>query len=377
MAAVTSHFAISLFTSIISSKPQDNVIISPTSVSSALAMVAAGARGKTFDEIEQAFGWKSGSNDGLVKEILQEANKLSKDCTKSCSLKSANGIWLDNDFSLTASYKSFLEKFGLEVSKVDFKTDSLGATEKINKWVEEHTNKKIAKLFQDGDLNELTRTVLVNAIYFKGNWMIPFNKEHTSTAPFYITGDKKVDVKLMYHSGDFRYVNDMKSNCDIVQLEYEGSAFSMIIIVPHEIDGLSSVTSDISFSQFAKWKKDIEGSEKENIDLFLPKFKVSHRVDLKKSLASLGITEMFCDRANLTGISEARNLYVDSAVHEAVIEVNEQGTEAAGATGIGIGYMSLPPQVRADRPFLFMVVSHKTNSIVFMGKMADPSKYVD
>ena len=374
MAAVTSHFAISLFTSIISSKPQDNVIISPTSVSSALAMVAAGARGKTFDEIEQAFGWKSGSNNGLAMEILEEANKLSKDCTKSCSLKSANGIWLDDEFSLTTAYKKFLEKFGLQASRVDFKTDSLGSAEKINKWVEEHTNKKITKLFQDGDLNDLTRAVLVNAIYFKGDWMVPFDKEHTSTAPFYVTGDKKVDVKLMYHSGDFRYVNDMKSNCDVVQLEYEGSAFSMIVIVPHEVDGLTTVTSSISLSQFAKWKKDVEGSGKENIDLFLPKFKISHRVDLKKSLTSLGINEMFCDKANLTGISEGRNLYVDSAVHEAVIEVNEQGTEAAGATGIGIGFMSLPPQVRADRPFLFMVVSHKTNSIVFIGKMADPSK---
>ena len=374
MAAVTSHFAISLFSSIISSVPHDNVVISPASISSALAMIAAGARGKTLEEIEKAFAKSSDKDFGLATSILQEANMSALECTDSCSLKSANGVWLDKEFIVSTSYKKFMERFGLEAAKADFKTDSAGSTRKINKWVEEHTNNKISKLFQDGDLDELTRTVLVNAIYFKGNWLVPFDKEQTSTAPFYVTSDKKVDTKLMYHSGEFRYLNDMEKNCDIVELEYEGSAFSMIVIVPHEIDGLHRITSTISLPQFAKWITDLERSQKETVDIFLPKFKASHRVDLKKSLGSLGISEMFCDRANLTGISEAGNLYVSSAVHEAIIEVNEEGTEAAGATGIGIGFMSLPPQVRADRPFLFAVFSHKTNSIVFMGKMIDPSK---
>ena len=374
MAAVTSHFAISLFSSIISSVPHDNVVISPASISSALAMIAAGARGKTLEEIEKAFAKSSDKDFGLATSILQEANRSALERTDSCSLKSANGVWLDKEFIVSTSYKKFMERFGLEAAKADFKTDSTGSTRKINKWVEEHTNNKISKLFQDGDLDELTRTVLVNAIYFKGNWLVPFDKEQTSTAPFYVTSDKKVDTKLMYHSGEFRYLNDMEKNCDIVEFEYESSAFSMIVIVPHEIDGLHRITSTISLPQFAKWITDLERSRKETVDIFLPKFKASHRVDLKKSLGSLGISEMFCDRANLTGISEAGNLYVSSAVHEAIIEVNEEGTEAAGATGIGIGFMSLPPQVRADRPFLFAVLSHKTNSIVFMGKMIDPSK---
>ena len=374
MAAVTSQFAISLFTSLIASKPQENVIISPTSVSSALALVAAGARGKTLDEIEKAFAWKAGSNDGLATAIFQEGQKLAKECSKSCSLKSANGIWLDNEFIVNESYKNFLGTFGLKTAKVDFKTDSQGATEKINRWVEEHTNKKITKLFQERVLDDLTRMVIVNAIYFKGNWLMPFDKEHTVAAPFHVGKGKEVNVQMMYHSGEFRYINDMKANCDIVQLQYEGSEFSMIAIVPHEIDGLARVTSSMDLSQFGKWKTELEASVKETVDVFLPKFKVSHRVDLKKSLGSLGISDMFCDRANLTGLSKAGNLYVSSAVHEAVIEVNEEGTEAAGATGIGIGFMSLPPQVRADRPFLFMIVSHKTNSIVFLGKMVDPSK---
>ena len=374
MAAVTSQFAISLFTSLIASKPQENVIISPTSVSSALALVAAGARGKTLDEIEKAFAWKAGSNDGLATAIFQEGQKLAKECSKSCSLKSANGIWLDNEFIVNESYKNFLGTFGLKTAKVDFKTDSQGATEKINRWVEEHTNKKITKLFQERVLDDLTRMVIVNAIYFKGNWLMPFDKEHTVAAPFHVGKGKEVNVQMMYHSGEFRYINDMKANCDIVQLQYEGSEFSMIAIVPHEIDGLARVTSSMDLSQFGKWKTELEASVKETVDVFLPKFKVSHRVDLKESLGSLGISDMFCDRANLTGLSKAGNLYVSSAVHEAVIEVNEEGTEAAGATGIGIGFMSLPPQVRADRPFLFMIVSHKTNSIVFLGKMVDPSK---
>jgi len=374
MAALTSHFAISLFSSIISSVPNDNVVISPASISSALAMIAAGARGKTLKEIEKAFAKSNDKDFGLATLILQEANRSALECTDSCSLKSANGVWLDKEIIVNTPYKKFIETFGLEAAEVDFKTDVAGSTRKINKWVEEHTKKKISKLFQDGDLDELTRTVLVNAVYFKGNWLVPFDKEQTSIAPFYVTSDKKVDAKLMYHSGEFRYLNDMEKNCDIVQLEYEGSAFSMVVIVPHEIDGLHRITSTISLAQFTKWIADVRGSQKETVDVFLPKFKASHRVDLKKSLESLGISEMFCDRADLKGISEAGNLYVSSAVHEAVIDVNEEGTEAAGATGIGIGFMSLPPQVRADRPFLFAVLSHQTNSIIFMGKMTDPSK---
>ena len=375
MAAITSHFAISLFSSIIASNPQDNVVLSPMSISSALALVAAGSKGKTLEEIEKALDWKAGSkDDGLAVAIIEEAKKTAEECTKSCSLKSANGIWLENDLSVNIGYKNFLKKFGIQAVQVDFKRDSARATNMINKWVEEETNKKITKLFENGALDDSTRAVLVNAIYFKGNWLMPFDKKHTSPAPFYVSAEKKVDAKMMYHSGEFRYLYDGEKNCNLVQLEYEGSAFSMILVVPHEVDGLKSVTSGINLAQIAKWKTELERSHKETVDVFLPKFKVSHKVNLKKSFRALGINDLFCDKANLTGISEAGNLFVSSAVHEAVIEVNEEGTEAAGATGIGIGFMSLPPQVRADKPFLFMIVSSKTNGIVFMGKMADPSK---
>lgn len=374
MAAVTSHFAISLFSSIVASNPRDNVVFSPMSTASALALVAAGARENTLNEIAKVFACSEGRNDGLAKTILEEAQKTAERCTKTCTLKSANGIWLENDLSVAESYKNFLEMFAAEVAKVDFKTNSAMATEKINKWVEEQTSKKIPKLFPDGALDETTRAVLVNAMYFKGSWLQPFDKKMTSSAPFYVTADSEVNVEMMYHSGDFRYLYDGEKSCDLVELEYEGSAFSMILVVPQEIDGINGLMSSISLQQFSTWMKDLEASMEEKVDVFLPKFKVSYKTDLKKSLQLLGINEMFSNKANLTGISESGNLYVSRALHEAVIEVNEEGTEAAAATGIGISFMSLPPQVRADKPFLYMIVGKKTRNIVFIGKMNDPSK---
>lgn len=344
------------------------------SISSALALVAAGAKGKTLDEIARSIAWNAGSNDRLAMAILEEAQRTANQCTKACSLKSANGIWLENDFIVNSSYQKFLETFAVEVAKVDFKRDSSGATKSINKWVEDQTNKKISQLFPEGVLNEMTRAALVNAMYFKGSWLVPFNKESTSPAPFFVTNNKKVEVKMMYHSGDFKYLYDMERACDLVQLEYEGGSFSMILVVPQEIEGLNRITSTFNLEQFLKWKNTLDSSPKENIDVFLPRFKVSQKINLKTSLQGLGINEMFSEKANLTGISEAGNLYVSSALHEAVIEVNEEGTEASAATGLGINFMSLPPQIRADKPFLFMVVSSKTNNIVFIGKVNDPSK---
>ena len=370
--AATNQFAITFFSTLVAPNQNENVIFSPISISSAVALVAAGAEGKSLDEIEKGFGW-NGERKQLATTVLTETKETVDECNSSCILKSANGIWLAKEFTISKSYESFLRQYGINVSETDFRNNHVKATSLLNEWVSERTKKHISGLFASGQLDEATKAVIVNALYFKGSWLHPFDIAMTHDADFHVSSTKTVSVKMMYHSGEFRYIYDSQNKCDVIQLDYTSSAYNMVVIVPHEIDGLLGVTSSISLAKVSKWIDSLASSYPEKVDVFLPKFKVSQKIDLKKHLMKLGINQVFTDKANLSGITAAEDLYVSSAVHKAFLEVNEEGTEAAAATEIGISLMSLPPQVRADRPFVFMITSRKTGSIIFLGRIFDPS----
>lgn len=373
-AAITTQFAISFFTALISQDSEENLLCSPASISSALALVAAGSRGNTLDEIGKVFGLKHDSSvDLLASKVLKEMKDSVQECSGACALNAANALWLEQDFEALKSYTDFLKAFDVVVSKADFKNNSKDAAAKVNKWVSDITNGKIMKLFPDGQLDETTKAVLVNALYFKGSWAKPFDKKLTKNSDFHVSSSTPpISVDMMFHSGDFKYL--YQYDCSLVELPYASGEFSMTILVPHEIDGLSVIQSSINLDKITTWMKSLQGAEKETVDVFLPKFKVSQKIDMKSHFSGLGVKDMFTNKADLSGISGGKDLYISSAFHQAVVEVNEEGTEAAAATGLGVSFMSLPPELRADRPFLFWISSSKTNSLLFLGKVYNPNK---
>lgn len=371
-AAVSSQLAISFFSSLIIPGAENNLVCSPLSISSALALVAAGSRGKTLKEIADALNWGEDAK-GLAKALLTETEKAAQNCGVSCPVKTVNKVWVDNEFKILDSYSELLKSFAVDVGKADFKKHSSDETTKINSWVEDQTNKKIRDFVPPGEISQTTKAVLVNALYFKGKWAEPFDMQFTRDDTFHISNSKEVSVKMMYHSAKLKYFMDEKSKCDLVELPYSSKAFSMLIVVPHEVEGLSDVQSSLSLSQVSSWISNVQSAHPQTVDVFLPRFKVSQKVNMKDHLKQLGITDMFSRQADLSGIAGSHNLFVSSAMHQAVIEVNEEGTEAAAATGFGINFMSMPMQVRADKPFLFLIISNVTKSILFIGKIANPA----
>eukprot|EP00794_Sanderia_malayensis_P019718 gene19719-21664_t len=381
MAAISGQLAISLFSTLIVPPADPNLVCSPLSITSALALVAAGSKGKTLQEISKSLKWGEEKDDTLLaKALLTEAGNVTScnladgaSTSSECPIKSANNMWLDNDLTLLETYRSFLKSFHVSIQQADFRKDSTKITSEVNEWVAKQTNQKIRDLFSSDQINQDTSAVIVNALYFKGQWAIPFDKTTTHDSIFHVSKTKQVPVKMMFHTDEYKYFVDRSKNCDVLELPYTSKSFRMILVVPHEIDGLTQVQSSLDLKLISSWINSVQSARTETIDVFLPRFKVSQKINLKEKLKQLGISALFTENADLSGISGSRNLYVSSAVHQAVIEVNEEGTEATSATGIGMNFMSLPTQLQVNKPFLFMIIHNETKSVLFIGRVADPS----
>ena len=248
------------------------------------------------------------------------------------------------------------------------------ARQMINRWVEDNTQDKIKNLIQPGILDALTRLVLVNAIYFKGNWASQFKASQTKDASFFTSPGKSIQTPMMIQKQKFRYA-ELKS-LKILELPYAGNELSMLVLLPKEFDGLEQLESVLSIEALAQWNSCLN---KREVLVFLPRFKMTSQFRLDKTLVSMGMVDAFCDRkANFGGMDGRPNwLYIAAVIHKAFVEANEEGTEAAAATAVVMKELALPapsPLFRADHPFLFLICENQTGGILFMGRMSDPSK---
>ena len=218
----------------------------------------------------------------------------------------------------------------------------------------------------------MTRLVLTNAIYFKGDWAVKFKEENTEPADFHVNEDKIVDVQMMYQKGDFGYSEN--DNMQLLQLPYKGQELSMLIILPESIAALSSVESRFGSDTIRSWLSQMRERE---VDVYLPKFKMTcGTLELNKILSEMGMKDAFSDAADFSGMTGGRDLFISNVMHKAFVEVNEEGTEAAAATGVGMKLLSLPappPVFRADRPFIFMILDNNTQCILFIGRVVNPT----
>ena len=356
-----------------------NAIVSPVSVWEALAMTHAGGRGETAAEMARVLGMPDdraaiAAASEALRRLLGEARG------EKIALDVANRIWVQKGKSLEAGFTSLLEeRYGAGAGIVDFAGAHEPARTEINAWVADHTAQRIDELLPAGTITPLTRLVITNAVFMKAAWATTFEKEATRPEPFHVGGDTTADVPFMHQSGRLAggRVGDGPTAATVCEIPYAGGRLAMILIVPAAVDGLPAVLGDLDGGSLAGWKAG--QLRPRSVNLSLPKWTARKPLALNDALKSLGMRQAFdAAAADFSGMDGTRDLFVSAVVHEGFVEVTEEGTEAAAATGVVVGVRSAPVrpeeplEVRADRPFVWAVVERGSGVIVFAGVVTDP-----
>jgi serpin B len=345
-----------------------NLFLSPISIATAFGMVQAGARGETEREIAGVFHFPAADRlhpaFGALRGSLDRGGRLGN-----YELRTANGAWIQRDFATLPEFRRVLdERYGAAAAEADFRGDPDAARRAINAWVDERTDRRIPELFAPGSLNHDTRIALVNAIVFKGRWAAPFDPARTRPAVFKVGDGEAVEVPTMSQEGRFRL--GRTDAFQMLELPYGGGDLSMLILLPHRDDGLAALEQQVVAESLDTW---IAGLSDTRVQVALPRFGFRSTFQLPRVLSELGMPSAFTPgSADLSGIDGGRALHISAAVHQAFVEVDEHGTEAAAATGVGVGVVSMPPQFTADHPFLFLIHDHVTGAILFLGRVVDP-----
>jgi len=368
---------------------QGNIFFSPYSISTALAMTCAGARGRTEQQMAEVLNfprWTNANNTaepgcaGAVSsrqrfhsafgEIINSLNAQGE--KGSYELSVANALWGQKDYR-------FLEKFVVLIESsykgglygVDFVNATEAARQRINSWVEKQTNNRIKELIKKGLLDRLTRLVLTNAIYFKGDWARQFEQEKTEKLPFTLPDDRKVSVAMMQQTARFKYMETDALQC--LELPYADNELSMIVLLPKEPNGLGLLEQSLDTQRLSGWFGKLA---QRKVSVYIPKFEMTSQFSLADVLASMGMTDAFTGAADFSGMTGAKDLFISAVVHKAYVKVNEEGTEAAAATAVTMKLTAVRPAepvvFRADHPFLFVIRDNRSESILFVGRVANP-----
>ncbi|XP_061446438.1 serpin B3-like [Rhineura floridana] len=386
LSDANTKFAIDVFNRVLTETPTGNIFFSPFSVSAALGMVDLGARGDTAKQMEKVlhFNEITGSGSSVnscatemkcdkpggphiqFKALLSAINQHSKNYT----LSTANRLYGEEKYTFLPQYLYCTkEMYHAELEKVDFKNAAEEVRKKINAWVESQTNGKIKDLLPSDSIDASTLLVLVNAIYFKGSWKFRFDKKHTHEATFWTDKNQSKTVQMMSLEGEFNVAKMKNPPMQVLQLPYDNNDLSMFILLPDNRGGADEI--ELTYTKFQEWTS-LEKMQKKKLNIFVPKFKLEEAYDLEKILIALGMTDLFSDeKADLSGMTGSHALKVSRVVHKAYVEVNEEGTEAAAATGVP-STTSLPPEFRVNHTFFFCIIHNQTKSILFIGKCSSP-----
>jgi serpin B len=349
-----------------------NVFFSPYSISTALAMTYAGARGDTAAEMAKALYFTLGPDELHRAEAALLAGLNGGGKPRGYQLSIANALWGQQGYGFKEGFLKLTQaSYGAGLREVDFASNPEAARQTINAWVEKETKDKIKDLFPKGVLNNLTRLVLTNAIYFKGDWASQFKKDQTRDEEFQ-TGADKVKAPMMHQMARFKYLD--ADGVQALELPYAGKELSMVVLLPKKTDGLAELEKMLSADKVAGWLGKLREQE---VIVALPKFKTTCEYSLNGPLAALGMKKAFGPTADFSGMNGRKDdLYIQAVVHKAFVDVNEEGTEAAGATGIAVGVKALPVrrEFRADHPFVFLIRDTRNDSILFLGRVVNPTK---
>ncbi|XP_053716930.1 leukocyte elastase inhibitor-like isoform X2 [Synchiropus splendidus] len=379
LSSANTAFCLDLLKKFCDNDKTSNVFYSPFSISSALAMVMLGARGNTLSQMSEALKTVE------CQEVHQSFGDLLKELHNkdaSYELSVANRLYGEQSYEFVQDFLENSKKFyRAELECVDFIENYEAARLNINSWVEAETNSKIKDLLAQGVLDGLTRLVLVNAIYFKGNWDKKFKENHTSERPFKITKNNTKPVKMMNQKAKFPFTYIPEVNCQVLELPYVGKSLSMLIFLPNEKEemedgstGLEELERELNNDTFAEWTRPDMMDEVE-VQVSLPRFKLEETYDMKNVLISMGMVDAFdVAKSNFSGMSKNNDLSVSKVVHKAFVDVNEEGTEAAAATAVVMMLRCHRPSERfnADHPFLFFIRHNPSKSVLFAGRFCTP-----
>ncbi|MGH2571071.1 MAG: serpin family protein [bacterium] len=369
-----NRFAVDLYARL--APEPGNLFFSPFSVSTALAMTHAGARAVTAEEMARVlhFSLEPASLHPAYSALIRSLDTGSG--LGGYRLNVANRLWGQTGYGFLEPFLAITRgDYGAELAQLDFVAAPEPARAEINGWVEERTEGKIVDLFPPGTIGELTRLVLVNAIYFKGSWADRFDEADTRSNPFHLSASASVDVPTMSQTGEFARAR--VEDVDVLELPYQGGDVSMVILLPAAVDGLASLEARLTFENLTAWLAAVDGVEPRDVEVSLPRFRTRSSFLLNDVLASMGMPAAFDPfAADFSGMNGRRDLFVSVVVHQGFVEVSEEGTEAAAATGVveALGYItSAPPAFRVDHPFLFLIRDNLTGSVLFLGRIVDPS----
>lgn len=370
LVQTSNAFALDLFKAIHQVKNEDNIFVSPLSVDFALNMTVNGAAGKTKEEMKQVLGIESLSDDE-ANTAVQKLTGMLLNMDKKVRLSIANAIWYHNELTLKDNLRQLIEKYYQgKIEELDFADPA--AKETINKWVEEETQGKIKDLIEK--ISPQHRMFLINAIYFKADWQYQFEKHRTREEQFTLENGQKVPVQMMFSKG-VKLRTYQHEAFQLIELPYGNGQFSMVILLPRLGKTTEEVMSLLSAEDLQSW---VGQADTLMPHLFLPKFTSKFKMELNDPLMDIGMENPFSDAAEFTGFfKESKPLKIGEVIHQAVIEVNEEGTEAAAATSVGIEVTSIgnnPPTIRIDRPFVYFIREKHTEAILFAGKMMNPSE---
>ena len=353
-----------------------NLFFSPSSISTALAMTYAGAKGETAAEMATVLHFRMPESElHQAMRGLQSAWTTNDDST-GIQLNLANRLWGQQSYQFRPEFLEVTrQQYLAELARLDFSRPE-SASQTINNWVSDQTEGKITDLISADVLSEDTKLVLTNAVYFHGAWSHPFKKDLTEDDDFYVTSTDKITVPMMHRQDEFRY--GAVDGLQILELPYGDGSLSMVLFLPDEIDGLDDLEGRMTFENIQRWQESAQ--QEEEVKVYLPKFNTTSQFQMADTLKEMGMPAAFnAQAADFSRMTGGRDLYISEVIHKAFVDVNEEGTEAAAATGVVMAPTSIPieeptepPVFRADHPFIFLIRDNRNGAIMFLGRITNP-----
>ena len=413
--AASGDFALDLYGQLARENDGKNLFFSPYSMASALAMTAEGARGETAAEMGKVLRFPEAArrigddpqllpwNTSLIHTGMAKLNdRFQSKADTPYEISVANALYGEKTYPFSPDYVATIGKFyGTgAVVPVDFKNLPEPSRLLINAWAEEKTRGRIKDLVPPGAVTPLTRLALLNAIYFKGDWSVPFDAMRTKEEDFQAAGGTKIAVQMMHNAnlsgGKYAAFNadgtpfptpqhrtkqakfyPVRGGFQVAELPYKGKDLAMVLIVPQDADGLAAVEKQLTTANLQAWLGKLESRD---MDVAMPKFRIETDYRMNDPLKALGMRLVFAPGANFEGLrlvaAGSADVFISDVFHKAFVEVTEKGTEAAAATFVGVpmgGPPPFTPAIRADRPFLFAIRDVKTGTLLFLGRMTDPT----
>lgn len=370
VVTANTQFGFDLFNDIRKTEQDKNIFISPLSISIALAMTLNGASGETEQAMTNTLQLQGLDSESINTGYAGLRHALQTSDPK-VTLTIANSLWARQDVPFK---QDFLQRntqfFGAQVSTLDFTDPNTLTT--INQWVNTNTNGKISKILDE--INQDMVLFLINAIYFKGTWQTEFDPSRTRDGTFYFATGGEKQIPMMTRSGDYPYYENYEAKFQAISLPYGDGRMSMYIFLPYRESDLNTFLEGLNTENWEAWTSQFHEQE---VFLSMPKFKLEYEKTLNNPLQSLGMGIAFApglaDFSRMADLEVlGKNLYIGEVLHKAVVEVNEEGTEAAAVTSVGVRATSAPPEFMANRPFFFAIRDNETKTVLFMGTVVDP-----